>query len=575
MPLQTEIADVSPVEVLDSPVGDRNIFSLQGKWSIVPSLVILLFASAACVWLVFASVRIENTLLNQYGFFFDPATYYLRNIEVFKAYQEHGAWATALQEITTNERCPARTVPYLLFAPKLLASTMGHLWTEVPLLFAFLTLLCSTVYERTRSLLFALASTSVFLALPFLYHPVLGLAAYWLDFSAACAMGCAALCMIRYLKSHQNGWMFAMGAFASLVPLCRWSAGSYLVCFLALAVPLLFAFRPLQNWKRITTALACALVTGLPGLTYMLAFFQSNISFYGKHGYALGAPVSQSIGWTAFALNSMVSTPVLALLLALTAAGLVVLVIRLKEFDQQQIRLTLLCTWFPVSVFVFVCFAVKAIDGYHPLVYFAPALFASAFCWLPELRTHRMWLHVCSCALVALTVFVAVDSYEGARKLAGHPRPDLKLQKETDAAVARFIVQTNSPSYAQFDNETVNPKLEVFFNHGRLCTWEPCFSVFESYMKLLAPGKSADEVATVACNKVTEKVPLVIVFAQPEQANAPGVFDNQYSATVSETVSRFVAHHPSWKFLGHINGRHGKLSVYQNTTLPKTAPQKL
>lgn len=534
-------------------------------------LVIWLFATVATVCLVAASVRIELEYLSKHPYFFDPAAYYLNNIDIYRSYQESGLWPTFVHELLNNNRCPGRTLPYLLFAPRLLLDNMSHLWTEVPLLLAFIGLFCSTVYERTKSLLFACATVALFISVPFLYNPVLGVGAYWLDFTSACAMGAVALCLLRYLDTQRNSWMVALGAFASAEALCRWSGAIYLLLFLAVAVPAVFAVRPLHNWRRIATGLGCALITALPGLVFTFGFFSYNSAYYKSHGYALGAPISKSIEWTSYALVHMMGLPMVALLLALITVSTIALF--RAEDRVKAIQRGVVCLWLPTSIFVFLCIVCKAVDGFHPLAFFVPALFVSAFCWIGELRTHLKQWCAFSCVLVVFAAVTGISAYESNRRWARNPEPIVKLQKHTDTTLAKYIVETNSESFAQFDTESVMPQLEAFFGSGSFCQWEPIFLIHEPYIKANYPGQNPLEMSKSAYAKITQDVALVAVFADPQVALKPNTFDNPYSATVSHQIAVLVPKDPRWKFLGYVNSLRGKLAVYKNLKQPRLKRQ--
>lgn len=525
------------------------------------TVVILIASTLACAWLVFASARIELTFLDNYGYFYDPASYYVMNVNLYRDYQELGLWKALGDEITSNYRCPGRTVPYLLFAPNLLTSPMGHVWSEAPLLWVFLLLLCSTIHDRTKSLFFALSAASVFVGLPFLYDPKLGVSAFWLDFTAGCALGGAALCLLRFSQTRHNGWMFGLGALASATALCRWTAAFYLLTFLALAVPLTVLVSPLKTQlKSIGKSLACALTTALPGLVFTVYFFERNSDLYTRQGYALGAPIAQSVIWTASALQSMCSTPVILLLLGFGLANLFFLM----RNPSRNWRFTLTCIWLPVSLFLFICVVVKAVDGYHPLVYFAPALFVAAFCPLTEFRTHRKWWHTASVALCIVAVATTVHSYDTYRRLAKNAPPAVALQKQCDVALSKLIVQTRSSSFVQFDHESLMPQLEAFFSCGLTCDFPQLFSVHQHYMRSMFRDQSPQMVAQTVYRRLQQEVPLVAVFSNPDQALQPGIFNNVYSSTVSRHVSQKVAADPNWKLVGHVEGPQGKLSIFQN-----------
>lgn len=559
--VQKDICQV-PISVAQSKkVRMRESFSKDSL------IIIALCAGTALATIVFsiAAARLETTYLDNYGFFYDPAAYYVRNITVFKYFQEHGLWQSLVNETIADERCPGRIIPYLLFAPKLLTTLMGHMWSEMPVLWAFLALLSTTIYQRTKSLLLPIAATALFLAVPFLLDPKLGVGAYWLDFTSACALGCAAICLIRYLHARHNGWMFAFGAFASATTLCRWSAACYLLVFIGFAIPTVIAANSLAQWKESAKSLLYATLTAMPGVCFFLNFFGYNSWYYKQFGYAFDAPINQSLAWTFSALRLTFGDTILSILLGLTAINTVGVFISKNGRARALISL-----WAPAAVLVFLCGIAKAVDGFHPIVYFAPALFVSAFC--PIGRTdekHRMWLRTISILLTAFALTTTIQSYETLRRMAKTPPEFLKLQKQVDAAIAKYIVATNSASFHQFDSETVMPHMEVFFYHGRLCRWESVFSMHESYLHHLYKKQTPAQMADSAYKTLNSRIALTAVFADPEVATK--AFNNPYSVAISQEMAKRIAHDKRWKFIDFLNSPKGKLAVYQNTALPAEA----
>jgi hypothetical protein len=539
-------------------VHEESAWSPASLWSLVA------LAGLATIWLTFAGIRIESAYLNHFGFFFDPAAYYLHNIEVYRFYEQQGWLQAIMHQITSNPRDPGRILPHLLLAPKSLIGLWAHMWTQMPFIWGFLTLLSVTVYQRTRSILLSIASIALFVAIPFLYDPMQGVAAYWLDLTPACALGSAAICLIQYARTRHNGWMLAFGAFASACALCRWSSSFYVLVFAVLAIPALLAHDELRNWRSSARAMGFALAGALPGLVFLLAFWQTSLWYYKTFGFAFGAPLSQSFIWTSKALNVMFGAPILAVVVLLTTANLLCWLRRLTQSGKEA-SLSFIALWLPLSVLLFVCLIVKAVDGYHPLVYFAPALFVSTFCPLGTITRHRIQWQAAALALIVAGLAISIQSYEAARRLANSTQPQQAIKKASDTALANLIVSTRSRCFTQFDTETVTPQMEVFFFHGSFCDWVSYFSIHESYLKFIYEGESPETMAESAYGKVKEKVELVAVFADPEQAAKPGVFNNVYSATVSKAVAQRLPRDPAFRFVGYVDGQFGKLAIYKNT----------
>lgn len=528
---------------------------LAGPIGLIGPAVLIALSAVATIWLTYAGIKIEGAYLHNYGFFFDPAAYYLHNIEVFRHYESQGLLATLVHQITHNPRDPARIIPHLLIAPQSLISLWGHMWTQMPLVFAFLSLLSTTTWVRTRSLLLGCAAIASFACMPFLYDPMHGVAAYWLDFTPACALGCLALCLVRFMLRPHLAWMLAFGIFASLAALSRWSSSFYVISFAALAFPL--ALSANHRSRHISKCILVALLGAFLGLLFLFGFWQENSWYYKTFGFAFGAPISQSVLWTSQAIVKMIGAPLLAALLALSLLQ----VRRLK----QDARVIATCWWLPISTFLFVCCVVKAVDGYHPLVYFGPALAVSAFGPLTISSELAGKWRAATAAILLLCFGVGVHSYEVARKTANNPLPEQALKKRADAALAKLIIDTNSRCFTEFDTESVRPQMEVFFFHKRFCDWVSYFSIHESYLRFIYEGATPPQMADRAFKQIKNKVELVAVFANPSEALKPGVFNNQYSAAVSKGVAEKVATDPDFQLAGQVQAPAGLLAVYKNS----------
>lgn len=554
-------------QYLKSPTNPEEKDSFVRRERRNPNFVMSLLCISAAALAVtavvlFAATRIELLFLKNYGFFFDPAAYYVHNIDLHRMYEQQGLWTALKFELAANDRFPGRTLPALLLAPQTLVQTTGHLWTEAPVMCAFLFLLGTTIHKRTGSLFLAVSAIALFAGIRFLYDPTVGVGAYWLDFPAACALSTAALSLIRFSESKHCGWLFALGSFASITALFRWSSGFYLLSFLSLAVPIVFLRIYWKHWQQLAAAVGLATTAALPGLLFTFYHWQANTDYYKRFGFAFGAPISQSVYWTMKTVHELLGTAILAIVLVFIGANLISLVKR--KTDRMQI---LLCQWLPVSIFLFVCLVVKAVDGVHPLVYFAPALFVAAFCCLGPLGSNRMWWRGVSTTMLATAVATSVFAYDTKRKVAAHPPAALQIQQKCNMALADLMVSTNASSFTEFDDETVFPHMEVFFNRGRYCGWIAMFSKHEMYMKEMAmhKGKTVHQMSSNTYERTLKEVDLVAVFTNPEDAFR--TFNNQYSATVSNYMAKTLPNNPDWKFVGNVESLHGRLSVYKNLKL--------
>jgi hypothetical protein len=522
-------------------------------------LVCIFVATALTAWLTVASVHIESLHLANHGFFYDPASYLLQHINLYRACGQDGAFNTLVHELSSNSRCLLRTAPYLV-APETLKSVLAHLWTEVPFLWLFLALVTTTTYARTKSLLASIAPAAIFAGFPFLYNPQSGIGAFWLDLTASLAMGSAGLCLIRYAETKTLKWMLLFGLFASATALSRWSAASYLLIYALIAFPLSLAHQRFSAGAALK-AIGCALLTALPGLVYTIYWFRDCTSYYAHSGYALGSPLLDSLSWAFKTVQTQIGSVAFFTLLGLTALHLVRSIV-----SGTNRRATFMSAWLPVAVVAFVCVICRAVEAYHALFYMAPAIVVSAFTPISRefCQRHRTIISGLAGALIIGSSFLAYDSYSQAVLFASAQDAQLTLRKKSDVAMANFIAQTHAVTFIEFDTQTIMPHLEAFYLHGVYCLHPHWFSVHPFHFTGLYPGKTVDQVAVRNYHDVARDLALVAVFHNPDQALEPGVFNNPYSQKVSQYVSEQVPKEKQWKFLGSVETPNGLLDVYQN-----------
>lgn len=533
----------------------------------------LAVCTSITVWLLVASSIVETKYLQNYGHFLDPAAYYYQNIECFRRLHQEGLLSALCTELTQNAKSPGRTIPYLLFGPQLLVHPLGHLATTAPALWLFLALLIHTVRARTKSLLFASAAATTFAAVPFLYDARWGLAAYWLDMASALSMGCSALCLINYTLNRKSSWLLACCALASITATFRYTAGYYMLAFLAVALPV--ALLPLlgqrKNRPELMHSLAACLIGGLPGLTFLVGFLADNRAHYNACGYAFGASLMQSFMWTFRAVQQLLSDPLIILLGSFTAISLGSAIAGIskdggaKSISRGRADAFLqacLSVWLPLSIFSFVCLVVRAIDGYHPLFYFAPALVISAFCAFPPIRS-KFLNRSLSVSLIAAAIVSAGNAFASSLYLARHPYPFQVLHRQAEVAIIRAIVKTRALNFVEFDEETLMPQVEAFLNYGHFCSFPPkLFSVHKSYLQFFYPRQTPESAAQSAYRYLKQEVALVAVFDDAQRPLRTPCFDNEFSSTIAAAVSKLVATDPHWRLVQKVNSPKGMLAIY-------------
>lgn len=550
---------------MNSQIDSRFAVSVRTN---APALVQVLLCSIATIWLVWASSSVELKYLQNYGHFFDPAAYYYLNIESYRKLEHDGAISAVIEEVATNSKCPGRTIPYLLLAPKMLVHPLGHLATLLPVLWLFLNLLYFTVRKRSGSGWLAASAVSVFSCIPFLYDAKLGIAAYWLDLSAALSMGCAALCLINFCSRQKALWLGAFGILASVTALFRYTAGFYMLSFAMVALPvaLLPLFREPATRCVALRSGGAVLLGALPGLGFLIAFFGANRDHYAACGYAFGASVTQSLLWTASAVTHMLSAPLLILLLLLTAIGVWTAAAKKSAAGGGDRALALICAWLPLSIMLFVCLIVRAVDGYHPLVYFAPALVVAAFSLLqrPQQKAFSPGLQAVPAVLIALAAATAAGSFRSALTVAENPGPFDQLHRQAEKTIVDCIVKTQAPSFVQFNEESLMPQVEAYLNFGHYCRWPTkLFSEHESYLKNFYPDQTPQQQAQTIYPLLKQQAALVAVFEDPTQPLRARCFDNQSSTVVASVISDMVAKDHHWRLLTTVNSPQGMLAIYR------------
>ncbi len=536
--------------------GSANFVSDCPPLGIVRGSSIFLCAVVITAWLVWSCCRLENLFVRNYGYFYDAAAYLKWHIALYHAYLQQGAWATICSDFLSNDRCPLRTLPYLMLAPRLLIEESGHLWTEIPFLFSLLVLFGALVARRTASVLFALTAMTTFIAMPFLYDPMHGIAAFWLDLTAAFALGCAAVSLLFFHETGQKRWVFAFGCFLSATVLCRWWSTIHVAAFSCLALPVVLSRKELSLKARVLSC-GCTLLGALPGMAFAISSFPTSWAYYKVAGCALNHTVIESVQWTAVSLLAMFGLPVLAVLLTLS-------VINLANWDRRREnwRPAFVCLWFTLSLVLVTCLVCRIAGGEHALAYFLPAVTIMAFVPGP-IDGSRRWLVAGTClSLLALNITSAALSYDRFRRITNNPGGQHQLQKSTDVELASLIASTGSKSFLEFDTQTIYPQLEAFYKYGIYCPESACFSIHEYHMKGLYPNKSASDVAKAAYEEVCRTVDLIAVFARPEEAR--GKFDNSYSECTAIYVSEQVRQDSRWKALKAVNSPRGMLCVYHN-----------
>ncbi len=546
--------------------------------SVDGAMITLLIASLLLTCLItFASARIEWKYIQNYPHFYDPVCYNLNNAKLWLDVQQHGRFAVAWTEALSNIRHPFRTVPAILLAPDLLAQPLGHLFTAMPLLFAFLFLLGTSVNAYSRSVWMAMASLCLFCSVPILFDAKLGFAAFWLDLHAALAMASAAICLLRFQASAQRKWLVAFAIFATITSLSRYSATFYLV---VLALPILVLaltqhFCIKRSFLRavlVPVLTLSALLLPVAGV-FVISHYQANIHYYKTYGYAFNVTIIKSVAWTFYALVVSVSPLILTALFTLSCFSLLQAFLTEPKHRLNRILSFLASVWCPLSIAIFLCVIVRATDGIHPTLYIIPLLFLPAFCAFPAGKVLRPIAQTILCTtILCLAISVGTRADRVNYSIARRPTPFQIQQKRIDKRIAELLNASHACRYAIFNTESTMPTLEAFYAaHTYPIHPSKFFTVHEGYWKGWFPKASSDEVAQAVCRHLPE-LDLAVVQKDPADVLRNPSVDNDYSRKVATSVAEKLPLDPNWILIDVLtDAPNGPLAVYRNRTPQKAS----
>jgi hypothetical protein len=530
---------------------------------------ILLSAWALLLTLVltFGANKVEVKYLKNYPFFFDPMAYDYVNVRLFHLIQESGRMHVALNEFLTNDRNPFRTVPLILFMPKLLSKHSGHLATSVPLLFSFLLLFSHRIWRKSKSFLLAAAVTTLFCATPTFLDVTYGFGANWLDLPSCLAMGAAVICLINAFESQPNVWLAFFGMFASITALSRYAAAFYLG-FYAAPVVLWFLIRTYMlnkgGWNSLVKPICTLLFTTILAIWFVLKFLWQNFNYYHKFGYAMDGTVDRSLHDMFETLYFLFHPSLLGLLAACFVIEICVLA---KTKSKSSIPEFVFVVWFPLSLFLFLGPILRTIGSIHPLVYFIPAFFICVFGTDAYAKLTKKTIALTSMSLLIFAVYAAANSYHENYKLARNPNLARQIRKHVDQVFAGCIANSKAKYYAEFDFESWAPSLESFYTYG----WLPApqgyaFSIHEAYLKGHYPGLNPVEVATRIYQTQRKDTQMIMVHANTDDIFKNPKIDNNYSRAVSMYFSEHAPKDSCWKFVNSVNSEFGQLNIYKNVS---------
>ena len=509
------------------------------------------------------SVSLERDYVQHYPRFFDAINYDIKDVELFLSTTRENRFKVALDEVHSNGRNVFRTVPLLLFCPRLLSKPFGHLATSLPLLFLFCLFLGAETYRHSKSILFSAVAILSLLTVPGLSNPILGYAANWADMPAAMAMGTAVICLLRFLENSKLVWLAAFGIFSSITMTCRWSAAFYLI-FYSFPVALSALYLYVRNRKKSALTPTLVLLACIsPGLIFVLCHWNENRYYYSTFGYALNATFWECLRSTANTIFSFVQMPTLVVLLSLIALNFLGWLMKRRR---GQWIILLANFWFPLSIMVFLCLVIKAASAPHATLYLVPALFISAFITNVPLWSKRIVLTPLIATIIAVAVCWSYCNYYKLWALISqHPPIAVKQDKLIDTTLSDYLAQNRRLVYSEYDDERVMATLDCFYKWGWYAT--PAlknYTVHESYYKGWYPNETPEQIAAQVYEDTARQVDVILIHQKTKELLNNPLIDNAYSRAVSVYMTNHIPKDKRWRKVQILDGPNGRLAMFEN-----------
>jgi hypothetical protein len=560
---------------------------LLALWGIVLAAVVVIFCG-----------RMEESYLKNRTFFADPVGYLEESILLHELVVGEGRWAALGSELRKGWS-PLRTVPLVLFAPKLLAQENGHLFTAAPALAIFLVLLGWMVDRGCGSLIFAAAAMLFCCAVRGFYDPHWGIGAYWLELPGGFLIGGAACCLGLSEGAKKTSWLVAFGILGSAAVWARQVTGVYLfvACAPLLGAALLgvvlHSTAPWRDVFRILVAvgLPVCLLVGL----FLLPRIDTLYSYYAVSGYGYES-VSKSFMFIGQNLLHFVSGPYLFVCVAVLATGCLFRLVASGWFYRRLPAWKILgplagSLWLATATFLFLGLSRQIGDARHAVFPGIILMLVGCFWpWRSRPPGEDAWRLVCkdpmfgrtAChfllAFGMLLFFLSASfAFDAAKKglasaLNQTPR-ELQEKALFDELADKMKLFPRDYIWGVYFDEVL-PCLRVngFFRNRAVPLIDDTFYfvVHESYWKASYPGLDTAKIAALGVERMGSNVDVALVFSEPHFASvqwpvAYGYFFNPYSQAVAEQLALSVLDQTRWRKLFDIpTPLYGGVSGYLN-----------
>lgn len=494
----------------------------------------------------------------------DSATYTYFFMEAAERAERAGRIDAILHELENNRRYPLRTVPVLAFAPSLLRSPNGHLYTSGVMLFCFLATAMWTLRLRTGSLLCAGFGALMFVVPSGFFNPKVGHPINLLDLPAAYLVGAALCALLNSDGARRPGWLVLFGVFAAGAALARYVASMYA---LILAGPVLAAYL-VARWRAerklwnavVRPLLAVGVPIGILALPFLITWYRENAEFYRRFGYAIGgATLGESFGYLMSFLNGFYGR---AYAVALAASAALLLIANRGRGGRWTDLLE--PAWFASAHLAFAVVVARVADDAAVYYYATPGLFLLAV--TPLIAREAVPPRRLYAALLIGAVILSAWQFWGRANELENPRPaDLEAKRFVNE-LARDLARDGrrvvwSPFFAEY---AVAPSVEAGSHFGvlPLSAGQDFFTNHLSHWKAQNPGMTLEQIQERVYARTCRWVHIAVVRRDPEHRSFE--FDNDWAESIAQFVSRRIQEDPRWVKDFEIDGPYGPLVGYRN-----------
>jgi hypothetical protein len=409
--------------------------------------------------------------------------------------------------------------------------------------------------------------------LPGLYNPESGIAAYWLDLTAALLIGAAVLALLNSSRGRDLRWLVLLVVLGSCAAFARYVSIAYLL-FASVPVFVWYLATRAQeegNWPR-AVLLPVFVVAGTGALIagpYLFAHVGSVSEFYRTYGYALGAPVATSISAALASLRKFIG-PAGILVIIVLASTWLLKGVRARKFDVEGLFIPL---WLALAIPIFLIFVLKT-SATHTISYAVILLLvALAVLWARSMNEGGALFNRAGLVVMLIISAGCGGYYWSEWKKASNPSQEFveakMLQTQLADQLARYGKEVVWNAY--FDEISWVPALDAFYRHSVLSLplgQDYVFSIHESVYRGNYPGWDSARINAALLKNANAWLNIAVVFDEPSDADK--YLPNELSRSAARYLARAMRNNPDWRKDYEVNThRYGRLAVYRNLrTLP-------